>query len=301
MEKITLTGEVAAKLIGASDATELSGLLEGVAEENISNVYADAVASNFGSLRKRVAEDKLKQGIKQKGLAIERELSPLFEKYDISDFSTAEEGIKLLADKLGQDKSTMVDLSTLTPEQIQELPAYQKALKAAAQANERAESIEGEFQQYKTAQAQAATMSEALRVTTSIFEEGNANTGSATKADAAKMFLSTIPPERLSLVEGQVVVLDDDGQILKDDYGNVVTYKDYVKKNYLLGFGVASPDSTGSGAGAGSKGGGASPVVITSREQGEAMIRQAYDSGDRKAVAAARKVLGEFLAKNPDA
>lgn len=296
METVTLRADVAAKLIG-KNPDELAGLLEGVDENKTSDVFADAVAQNFSALRDKIVKDKYNQGIKEKGKAIETALKPLFEKYEISDFDTAEKGISLLAEKMEQDGSKTIDLSTLTAEQLKELPLVQKLQGQITNLTQAKEAAEQSFEQFKTEQVRTAAYNSALTETISLFEEQNAITGNASKAEAAKMFLQTISKDKIGLDEsGKPVILGDDGNPIQDKFGKTVPYSDYVLSNYTFGFNPADPNKGGSGAGAGKKGGSSSSgIVIQSKQQGEAAIKAAFESNDKKALSEARKAYSDFL------
>lgn len=292
---------MAAKLIG-KNPDELKGLLEGVDENKTSDVYANAVAQNFADLRERIVTDKYNQGIKTKAKAIEAVLKPLFDKYEISDFETAEQGITLLAEKMEQDGSKTIDLSTLTSEQIKELPIVAKLQGQITNLTKAKEDAETQFSKFKDDQVKTAAFNAALNSTISLFEKENAITGNASKADAAKLFLSTISREKLSLdADGNPILLGDDGQARTDEFGKPIAFSDHIRSTYAFGFNAADPGHTGSGATPGKGGGaGSSSIVIRSRKEGEALIKQYAENSDTKGKAEARRALSEYLRDNPE-
>lgn len=290
MKQITLAVDHAAKLAGKSQS-ELLELLEGVAEEDISQTFYDAAFEHGKSRR----EDQFKRGIKKKGASIDKALSELFEAYEVTDFDTAEEGIKLLTDKLEQDNPQKVDLSTLTPEQVKDLPAYQAALSKVQKAQERADQVQSEFDAYKAEVSGRERSAAALNATTSIFQNRNAITGNATTLDAAKLFLSGIPNSRIGLDEnGKPYPLDANGEHLEDDAtGRKISWEDFVVSNYSFGFSAADPNKKGGSNPKGKAGTGKPSLTFRTKEEGEEAVRNATTREERLE---ARKALTAFLA-----
>lgn len=300
--EIVLGLGVAAKLTGKSP-DEIKALLEGKEQNEASTLFADTVAQNFAGLRKRVAADKYNQGFKEKAELIEEAFSPLFEKYGISNFETAEQGIKLLSDKLEQiGEPGTPDLSKLTPDQIADLPAFKSQAAKLTKLSEALQAKEQEFEAYKDNQHRQMVDSKALNATISILTSEKANTGSGTVEDAAQMFLATIPAERRGVNDqGELIPLDEHGQPLKDDYGHHVGWKAFVKDNYKFGFHVADPGKTGSGTRSGeSSEGKSAKLTIRSQEEGESIIAAATQANDHKRVAEAQRALSNYLRDNPN-
>lgn len=299
MEEVTLTLQQVAQISGAK-LEDLKALTEGKELKQASEaVFGAANTSIQTSLQKLKDKNQqfLDRGLREKGEQVEKYFRPLAEKLGVDDFKANKEGITLLIERMEQDGQQTVDLSKLTPEQISELPAYKSAMEKAENANNRANDIQSEFDAYKTQQASQATYSGALAETVSIFEKENAITGKATNQDAAKLFLSSIPAERLSSREGKTIVLDEQGQPLTDLHGNSISFGDYVRKNYRFGFGAADPNNNGSGADTSGSGGAGSGIVITSDKQGQDLIASYERNNDRKGAAEARKAYSAFLRK----
>lgn len=299
METVSLRAEDAAKLTG-KPVDELQALLEGKEQNEASTIFADTVAQNFGALRKKAMGDKYNQGIKDKGTAIERELSGLFEKYGIADFDTAEQGISLLSEKLEQqEKPGTPDFSQLTPEQIAELPAVQALTGKLEKAREALQGKEQEFEQFRADLARKEVDAKSLSATVSIFTKDKAITGNASPEQAASVFLASIPSNRRGLdKDGQPIPLDENGQQLADDYGQAVSWDQYVKDNYAFGFHVADPNTTGSGANPGRSTSGSSAIKIRSVDEANKAIQAATEAGDHKRATEYRRALSEHLRKN---
>lgn len=292
--------------VSGAKVEDLKALIEGKEQKEASEaVYTTAkesIDSSLARLKKR-NEDFLKRGERQKGEAVEKALRPLAEKLGLDSFRADEDGLSALTEAIEQGGQQTVDLSTLTPEQISELPAYKKALEATQQANSRADQLQSDFEAYKQQEQQQRTSSAWTSTVASILEQKNGIIGKSTYQKAAKSFINDVPASRRSIdADGNPVILDENGQPETDDHGRPLSFEAYVVKNYHLGFSVADPNATGSGAGAGQNGGaGGSEFTITSREQGEALITKYHESGDLKMKSQARKALSVYLVDNPDA
>lgn len=288
--EIILTLEQAAKLAGKSPS-EIEALLDGVEQTEHPNVLTTAIAENAKALR----EAQYNRGIKKKAQDIERAVLPLFEKHGIDGFATIEQGIEQLAEQLGKVETGKPDFSTLTPEQLNDLPAVAKLRNALQAATAKAEQSESNFNNYKAQQSQAAARQAALAATVALFESENAATGAATKSAAAEMFLRTIPTGKIGVdASGNPVILSDDGQPETDEFGKAVNFADYVRTNYAFGFNAADPGKGGSGAGAGGNGNPQGGIKYKTAQDAEAAIAASMSAGDNAALSEARKAYIEL-------
>lgn len=292
--EIVLTLEQAAKLTGKSP-DDLKALFDGVEQTEHPDVLTTAIAGHAKALRDKATEAQYNRGIKEKGQAIERALKPIFEKHGIEGFTTAEEGINQLAEQLEKVETGKPDFSTLTPEQLNDLPAVAKLRNALEAARKAAADAESNFTSYKAKQSQAQARQAALAATVALFESENAATGAATKSAAAEMFLRTIPTGKIGVDDsGKPVILGEDGQPETDEFGAPINFADYVRTNYAFGFNAANPSQGGSGAGAGTSASAPGGIKYKTREDAESAIKAAIDAGDNVTLADARKAYVEL-------
>jgi len=219
IEKIEVGIDLAAKLTGinAEDLQARLGETDGEEESNPAETFAALVNERRKSQIEQIKHDKFNQGIKEKGKAIESALNPILQRFNI-EADRAEEAIELLAEKL-QDKPGTPDLSNLTADQIEQLPAYQQALKTRDNLKAKLEEVSRQFNDYKQ-QVQTKEIRSTLgRHVRRIFQEKKANIGSSTLDDAAEFFLNGLNLSQFKTEGDQVVILSGDGTPLTDDFG----------------------------------------------------------------------------------
>lgn len=285
--------DVAARLTG-KQADELAGLFEGIEDQKeIAQTFENAVGDHFSTLRKRIAADKRKQGQREKGEAVEKALSDLFDRYGIEGFDTAEDGIAQLSEKLTAEPPKG-EPGELTTEQITSHATYQALQRKLDAANEARKNLQAEYEGFKTDIHTRSVLSAARSATAQFLEENNAVKGNATYDKVAEFFLATVDPSRIGLNEGKPVWLDEDGQPLTDKLGNPVSWGQGVRDRYELGFNVADPGKGGSGAPAGSGGkGGGGGLVVRSRDEAQRLLQQ--HQGDKAMTAKINNAYSEFL------
>lgn len=250
IEKIELGADIVTKLTGLS-AEELKARFEGedgelLPAEKQAETFAELINARRLERERTVGKDQYNRGLREKGEAIEKALSPILEQFQIDDVSRAEDAISLLAEKIKKDEPGKPRLSELTPDQLQELPAYQQALKARENLQNKLKEIEGRFDAYKQEVQTKQLRSELGRHIRRIFQEKKANIGSSTLDDAAEFFLNGLNLSHFTISDnGQPVPLSSDGVPLTDDFGNPVPLETFVEKKWPLGFNVADPSKAG--------------------------------------------------------
>ena len=289
MDNITVGADLAAKLTGLS-TEELKARFQGengepLPAEKHGEVFAELVNTRRLERERQVGEDKFKQGIKEKGKTIEAALSPLFQRFQI-EADRAEDAIAQLAEKV-TDKPGTPDLSTLTAEQLEQLPAYKQALSQREALRKKLEETSSAFDAYKSQQEQTAVRSVLGRHIRQVFQTKNANIGNSTLDDAAEFFLNGLNLSNFKIDDkGSPVPLNADGTPVADEFGNPLPFESFVEKRWIPGFNVADPNK-GGGNPPGGKGGGGQ-YAYTTDEAWRKAIESETDQKKKSELYAAR-------------
>lgn len=243
MDSITISTSLMARFLGLKQ-DELLGRIKNEDSDELNENYESELQAIFGDRLSAIKEEHRNRGIREKAVSIEKPLKELFTEYGINS-DRAEDGIKELTEKLksnGGQGSTEPDKLTL--DQIKSLPLAQQwvqsevqALKDAKAEKEQAfTTLQSEFHNYKVG---GAAKSKALEILT------NANAIGATP-DGVNLFLKALGTSNINVSnEGEIQVLDSNGEPLKDNLHNPVTFEQYVKDNWKFGF---SEKPAGSGS-----------------------------------------------------
>lgn len=282
--EITLSGELLSKLSGKK-IDDLKALLqteEGETKEDAAKIFCDTVVTKFRDAEKAAKEQQYNRGIREKGEAIEKSLKPLFKKYSVES-STAEEGIEQLAEKLKEGPS-MGDPADLDKEKLRKLPAFQELLNEELQVKDKAiQNLQKEYEDFKS-DIHTKTLSEAVKKSAlKVLEKSNARfsgDGVDEKMEDINFYLKAIGVSNFKQTDdGELIPVDGDGNQLRDDAKNLVSFDDYIKKNWRFGFDNVPKDRNPSSAQK-TSGGSESSYKFTSKEDFERMMDQA--GNDRK-------------------
>jgi hypothetical protein len=296
MMEITLSGEVLSKLSGKNidDLKELLQDEEGELKEDAQKIFVETVVTKFKDSEKTAKEQQYNRGIREKGQAIEKALKPLFDKHKI-DASTAEEGITELAEKLKQAKPSTDDPATLDKDKLRKLPAFQEILNEELSVkDQKIEELQEQYNSYvsniQTRELTNSVKSEALK----ILEKNKARfSGDTTDAKAGDIdfHLKAIGIDRFKVDGDEIIPVDQDGNQLRDDAKNLVSFDEYIKSNWRLGFDNVDSSRSFSGARKSGEGSGSS-YKFTSYEDYDRMMKEA--GTDRKKRAEITQAYAEY-------
>lgn len=296
--ELKLSGELASRLSGKS-IEELKAELyneEGTElKENYQDVFMSFVTDKF----KKVGTDNYNRGIKKKGQDIEKALAGLLEKHSVSEFSTTEEAIEALTEKL-EEAPPKGDTSKLDIEKLKKLPAYQQALDEALKLkNEEIESWKGKYEeqvnQSKVKQFHEKVIEGWINELTA--EGVNARFSGDSPNQMREDVLFQINGmggfDMLGQDEnGNIIPIDQDGNQLRDDASNPITFGQFAKSNWRLGFNKVDPNRKFPSFKKGGEGG-SGGLKITSEEEFNKLMDQA--GGDMKKRREIREAWGETL------
>lgn len=295
---ITLNEELAVRLSGKK-ADELKTLIsneEGEPKDNAAELFADLVKDKFLTVERDRAENAYKRGIKEKAEAIEAALKPLFKAHGIHA-DKVEEGLTELSDKLKNVKpgksGTTDEPQELTKDDIKKLPAYQELLdedlsKVRAQVDE----WKAKYSDFTSQVEREKVIATAREKALSILDGKNAVWGDD-KARQLDFFFRAVGTDNLSINDkGELELLDSDGQPLRDDSRNRITFENFILDSWQTAgyrFHDAPPESGSAGARkpgtAGGSGGSSSNVKITSPEHYQQLLKEAgTDRGKRAEI-----------------
>lgn len=295
--ELKLSGELASRLSGKS-IEELQAELfneEGTElKENYQDVFMSFVTDKF----KKVGTDNYNRGIKKKGQDIEKALAGLLEKHSISEFSTTEEAIEALTEKL-EEEPPKGDTSKLDIEKLKKLPQFQEALtEAVKKKDEQFNELKNQFDQYKTGIEQKAFQTKIVQSWMNALESGNQKPRFSGEKQEQKLSDIQFHINALGLQsfgtdsEGNPIPVDSDGNQLRDDASNPVSFSQFVKSNWKLGFDTVDPNRKFPSFKKGGEGGG-SGLKISSEEEFNKLMDQA--GGDFKKRMEIREAWGETL------
>lgn len=243
----------------------------------ISKIVSAAIIDKI----KNHGEDQRKRGIREKG----QEIEGVIRKFGISEFSDAQDAItKLVEDVKKKAKPSKEGDDELTKEQIMSSPIYKELLEGEISTIKTAL---GEKEQELSSLHKEVSLSEVKRIAhdkaMKVLNDNNANFGEGNKLQQARFdqFFRALGYDNLKVVNGTVVVTDDNGDPLLDQMKNQVSFDDYVKNNWLFGWnkgGGGSPPPPGGGPG------GSPGLVITSSEQFQEALKGAKTAKERAEV-----------------
>ena len=197
------------------------------------------------------------------------------EDYDIS------EALTQLQEKFSQPGSKSEGGSNLSLAEIQQLPEVQewfssevKALQdAKAELETGLKQAKNEFHSYKVSSVAKQKAFNALEKAKAV----------GLNSESIGLYLKALGTSNLDISQdGNVTVLDQDGQPLKDEYHNHIPFEDYMVSNWKFGFsevpnGSGSPNHKKSGAN------GESKIVFRDQEHYESELKNAGEDRKRRA------------------
>lgn len=229
------------KLSGQSE-DDLKALLlseEGELKENAPELYAKVVLDKF----KAESREQFNRGVREKGNAVEKAATELFSTFGIQS-EKVEEGLKQLAQEL-QGRVQKSDPANLKPDDIRKLPAFQSILdETVSKVNQELNTIKSEYERYKTNVVRERTMSVVQSKVREVLEKSNA-AFSENPSTQLGFFLKAIDTRPFQVdTTGNVVITNEDGTPIRDDFGNKLDFHDYVVNQWkAAGYGFKqAPD-----------------------------------------------------------
>ena len=283
---ITLNEDTAVKLSGKKldDLKTVLQKEDGELKEDASKLFADLVTEKFKEVEKDRSENSYKKGIKEKAESIEAALKPLFKKHGV-EAEKLEDAANELADKLKKvdtGKSPKEgEPKDLTEEELRKLPAYQSLLdKELEKVKANTQEWEQKYNDFVSTSEREKVLSVSRDQALSLLDGKNAVWGSD-KLAQLNYFFRAVGTENISLDDkGKPVLLDSDGNPLRDESRNKVTFESWILDNWKNAgytFHDAPPGSGSAGAGQGGQGsgGGDSKVRINSVQHYETLMKEA--------------------------
>lgn len=236
-----------ARLTGKT-SEELEALLfeQGELKKEWDSEFSNLVLDNFKDKERRAKDDHYRRGQKEKAEVIEAAIKPVFSHFGIES-TRIEEGLAQLAEKVAAEPPPGGP-GDLTPEQLRNHPNFAAAAAAETASIKKkmdalkaeAEAAKQEKEQY-ISQQQARLHAEAIKARArATLKELGANFGTD-EEKAIDAFLAIYPASRFQDAEGSPIPLGPEGQPLTDKYGDPISFQDFLKEKWFIGF---SQDNT---------------------------------------------------------
>lgn len=266
----------------SKEAQTLSGLtaeqLKEALQDEAGSLKEDA-GSQFNTLVlkkfKATEDEAFNKGFRKKAATIEKAAKSVLDHFGIQS-ATIEDAMAELAERVKDDPGKPGP--ELTIEQLRKLPMFQQEIDdRLTKIKAEKEKTETEYKQYKDSVTRQKIESAALNRALNFLSEKKA-AFAPQPGEQIKRVLSASGMQNVHLDEkGDLIMLDTDGQPLRDTNANRVTFDDFVLNSWTalgLGFneapgGSGSPGAGGAGAGSGAE------LKITSFEQYQAARKAA--------------------------
>lgn len=222
---------------------------DGEFKEDAAKTFASMVLDKFKAQEREAKEQQYNRGIREAKEAAEKAAKPLFEKFKVNA-SRFEDAVQELSDKLADGGTPTGTPQELNDEQIATHPAFKKALEARTdevvnQWKKKLEAQGQEFEQFKAQTHREKVASAVQSATRSILEKDGRQPiyGQKGPDEAIKMFWAYHGLDNVKIEEGKPVLLDKEGNVLRDEMSNPVDFGKFVESNWI-GFKEASGDGS---------------------------------------------------------
>jgi len=240
-----------ARLTGKT-GEELEGLLNEAGEDQAAETFSSLVLDHFKEAERKSKESFYKKGEKEKAKKVEAALQPIFDEFGITA-ATVEDSAAQLAEKL-KEQPGKPGGEGLNADNLRTLPAYKEAFEADTSAlRTKLQQAEQRAAEVEKAQARLEKVSKLKPALVAVLKKENANFGIGEEA-AMEAFFKLVPPDRFNVTENGIEVLNEDGEVMKDEYHIPVKPADFLKKTWWPGFNTGNPPPTPSPARQGSNG-----------------------------------------------
>lgn len=214
---------------------------EGELKPDAANLYSKAVLDKF----KTESREQFNRGVREKGNAVEKAASALFQTYEIES-DKVEEGLKQLAEKL-QGGTGKPDPQALTVDEIRKAPAFHIALDdAVAKYRKELDTVKGEYESFKGNITREKTIQTIYQKGREVLERSNA-AFSDNPTTQLSFFFKALDTNLFKIDEqGTVNLQNADGTPLRDEYGNKVDFNQYIANQWkAAGYGFnEAPEGT---------------------------------------------------------
>lgn len=224
---------------------------DGQLKADAAKIFSNLVLDKFKTQERTAKEQQYNRGIREAKEAAERAAKPLFQKYGV-DAAMFEDAIQELSEKLGQAGTPSGDPQELTKEQIAKHPAFKELLEGhtndiVAKWKQKHEAAIQEYEQFKASTTREKVANAVMSKTRQALEADGRQPIYGTKGpeEALKQFWGYHGFAHIRLAEdGQPELLDKDGNILRDEMSNPVSFDKFIESNWILGF----KDAAGNGS-----------------------------------------------------
>lgn len=232
--------------------------LANLAENEVADLYTVETDEDGNEVRKiadvNEAVSKIKTGIANKFSDIQKnhygrglkEGASKFESHIKQHFDSDKQGTDLLEDYLAHlESQTKSAKKELKAEDIKSNPAFKDLLNAEVSAlKEEADRVKAELEsernKYYTEKLTDKAQSEAIKILDKIRWVKSDDPDQAEKQK--KAIFSLIDYSKVKLDNGQLVLVDGSGEVLKDQYHNPVSYESYIEQLNPFGTHKVNPN-----------------------------------------------------------
>jgi hypothetical protein len=218
------------KLAGWSEEDAKAALLDdaGEAKADALEIFNAKVVEKFSN----IAKDQYKRGEREKAKLIEKSIKPIFEKYGINS-ERVEDGLNELTEKLATAGTEKTDPAKLTADDIKRLPVFQSVLDDAVGKlkNDLAATM-SEYESYKAGVQREKISGTVSAKARTVLEQSKA-AFAQNASSQVDFFIRAIGTQQFNVTDtGDVELLDKDGQPLRDDHSNRVSFDDYIRTQW---------------------------------------------------------------------
>ena len=259
----------------------------GELKEDAARTFAALVLDKFKAQEREAKEQQYNRGIREAKEAAEKAAKPLFEKYAVNA-ARFEDAVQELSEKLGKAGEPTGNPQDLTTEQLAKHPAFkalldEKTSDIVAKWQQKHDATVKEFETFKQSTTREKVAAAVMAKTRDALEKEGRQPIYGTKGaeEAVKYFWAYHGLDNIKLAEdGNPQLLDKDGNILRDEMSNPVSFEKFIESNWILGFkdaaGNGSPPHGGRGA--------AGSAPIRNVEDFKARISAAKTPAERAAI-----------------
>lgn len=260
-------GQLLASVTGKSPAEVLASLkteANGDEYKDTAGQIAAAKELLVGKIQTVSAEQKAR-GTREALSGLERELK---QEFGFAGDAKGKELVTAIVAKAKADAATEAggasSLADATPEELAALPQVQQMITTKLQeGGQKYTELQEEFNQFKQNQERTALKTVAEKRAIAALEKHKAILGEGDdKTKRLNFFLKSLPYDSFKLHEEngeqKVIVLDENGHTMQDNFGNPIPFEQFIKEQNPYGFHKFDPQqgSPNHGQGGGNAGGG---------------------------------------------
>ena len=305
--KLEISLELAGKLAGKKPEEIKADLFQGDGEDvslkdGAEETFRNLVYDKFKEAERDKVKSEVGKAVKNRMLTLESVINPVLSKYEI-EADNLEDGLKMLSEKIPGKPPKDGKPQELTSDQIKKLPAYQELLDSEISIQKKAAAEwEQKYSDYVKQTESKKIVSIAREKALSVLDNKGAVWG-ADKSNQLDYFFKAIGTDKFKVGEDEksIELVDADGNPLRDEARNRITYDDFILREWKnAGYALSEAPAGSSSAGAQRNGGngqgsGGSKIVINSPQHYEELMKSETDFSKRSEI---RKAWIENLTKN---